>query len=148
MSDPTDSAQPRPDVHEAARALIEAMGGARSVQSTLDAVRDRLVASVQRGGKTEDDAAAIVDDVLLPEFKSHVAELLDAMAGLYAAHLTADEMRDLEAWQRTPLGRKMLDLAPRLATESLAVSRAWGQRVVREALVKHAAELRRHGVAI
>ena len=124
------------------------MGGARSVQSTLDAVRDRLVAVVQRGGKTEDDAVAIVDDVLLPEFKSHVAEILDAMAGLYAAHLTVAEMRDLEAWQRTPLGRKMLDLAPRLATESLAVSRAWGERVVREAVVRHAAELRRRGVAI
>ena len=124
------------------------MGGARSVQSTLDSVRERLVAVVQRGGKGADDAVAIVDDVLLPEFKSHIAELLEAMAGLYAAHFTASEMRELEDWQKTPLGRKMLGLAPRLATESLTVSRAWGQRVVREALVRHAAELRRRGVAI
>ena len=124
------------------------MGGARSVQSTLNAVRERLVVIVQRGGKTADDAAAIVDDVLLPEFRSHVAEILDAMAALYAARLTVGEMRELEAWQKTPLGRKMLDLAPQLATESLTVSRAWSQRVVREALLRHAAELRRRGVAI
>ena len=101
---------------------------------------------MQSRGKTETEAVSIVDDVFLPEFKARVGELLDAMAEVYAAHFTVEEMRELQAWQRTPVGLKALGVAPRIATESLAASRAWSERVASEALAKHADELRRRGV--
>lgn len=56
--------------------------------------------------------------------------LLDTMlretANLYARHFTADELRQITAFYKTPVGVKMLASMPQLMTESMQM----GQRIV------------------
>ena len=55
-----------------------------------------------------------------------IDEMLVEIAPLYANNYTVAELKELTAFYRTPLGRKMLALSPRLSAESMAI----GQRIV------------------
>lgn len=55
-----------------------------------------------------------------------IEEMMTEMAPLYAQNYTVSELKELAAFYRTPLGRKMMELTPRLTAESMAL----GQKVV------------------
>lgn len=55
-----------------------------------------------------------------------IEEMMAEIGPLYARNYTVDELKQLSAFYRTPLGQKMLALSPRLAAESMAV----GQKIV------------------
>lgn len=55
-----------------------------------------------------------------------VDEMMAEIGPLYARNYSVDELKQLSAFYRTPLGQKMLALSPRLAAESMAV----GQKIV------------------
>lgn len=55
-----------------------------------------------------------------------IDEMMAEIGPLYARHYTVAELKELAAFYRTPLGRKMLALSPRLGAESMAI----GQKVV------------------
>ncbi len=55
-----------------------------------------------------------------------IDEMMAEIGPLYARNYSVDELKQLSAFYRTPLGQKMLALSPRLAAESMAV----GQKIV------------------
>jgi hypothetical protein len=55
-----------------------------------------------------------------------IDEMLVEIAPLYTRNYTVAELKELTAFYRTPLGRKMMALSPRLSAESMAI----GQRIV------------------
>jgi hypothetical protein len=55
-----------------------------------------------------------------------IDEMMAEIAPLYVKNYTVAELKELTVFYRTPLGRKMLALSPRLGAESMAI----GQRVV------------------
>lgn len=55
-----------------------------------------------------------------------IDEMMVEIAPLYARNYTVAELKELTAFYRTPLGRKMMALSPRLSAESMAI----GQRIV------------------
>jgi len=55
-----------------------------------------------------------------------VDEMMAEIAPLYAQNYSVSELKELTAFYRTPLGKKMLALTPRLTAESMAL----GQKVV------------------
>lgn len=138
-------------MNEAGRQEARRLFGARSeaglgdesrlVEQTLDDIRQRLAETLARGegqDGTQDGTLMLVDEILLPEFKAQVDALLDALADIHASYFTIDELRDLHAWAQDPAVQKMTALGPRIATESRAASQAWTERVMRDALLKHA----------
>ena len=55
-----------------------------------------------------------------------IDEMMIEIAPLYVKNYTVAELKELTAFYRTPLGRKMMALTPRLSAESMAI----GQRIV------------------
>jgi hypothetical protein len=55
-----------------------------------------------------------------------IDEMMAEIAPLYVKNYTVAELHELTAFYRTPLGRKVVALSPRLSTESMAA----GQRIV------------------
>jgi hypothetical protein len=49
-------------------------------------------------------------------------EILEAMVPVYARHYTVEEIRQLSAFYKTPIGHKSLVVMPQLMAESMAVS--------------------------
>jgi hypothetical protein len=54
----------------------------------------------------------------------------------------------LRAFFLSPIGVKLTTLRPLITQETSAAGRAWGKRVVADAIRKHADELRQRGLKI
>ena len=63
---------------------------------------------------------------------SLIDDMIAEMVPLYTTYYTTAEIKELTVFYRSPLGRKMLSVTPRLTAESMAV----GQRVVTPRLGK------------
>lgn len=57
------------------------------------------------------------------------AEFTTLLATVYARHFTAEELRGLLAFNRSPLGQRLIALQGQVAQESMEAGRAWGARV-------------------
>jgi len=44
------------------------------------------------------------------------------LVGLYSRHFTADELKQIAAYYRTPVGAKSLQVMPQVMAESMAIS--------------------------
>jgi len=87
--------------------------GADKKREALARVEQMLPAMLQAMNRTFSDPALI-------------DEMMKEIAPLYTKNYTSAELKELTAFYRTPLGRKMLALTPRLSAESMAI----GQRIV------------------
>jgi len=51
-----------------------------------------------------------------------VTEMETELVGLYSRHFTADELKQIAAYYRTPVGAKSLQVMPQVMAESMAIS--------------------------
>ena len=137
-----------PEAREAARALVEAMGGGQQFAATLHHMRGPLIGSIQQQSPkvAPAEVARIVDEILVPEFQARSGEVAEATAAIWASRLTVGEMRELAAFYATPLGRKLLAVTPEMSAEVLRTGQAWAARVIGEAIAKHREALRARGL--
>lgn len=138
------------ELRAAARELAIAQDTENQIRATLRAIRGNLVDTMMRGAPQLAPArvAEIVDELLMPEFEARVGALAASLEGVIARHYTVEEMRDLAAFYRTPLGRRLLEATPGLAAEAMRVGQAWGEEVARAALARNRDELRRRGITL
>lgn len=61
-----------------------------------------------------------------------IDEMLDQMVPLYTNNYSVDEIKQLTVFYKSPVGRKMMALSPRLAAEGMAI----GQRIMNPRLGK------------
>lgn len=72
---------------------------------------------------------AVFWDRLLAQVRARRGELEEMMADVYARHFTSDDVRQLLAFYRTPVGQKLLAMQPAVLQESMAAGQAWGARL-------------------
>ncbi len=133
----------------AAKALVATMGGSTMVTKIFAAMRGQIInIIVERGHVTQQKAQAAWDEILMPEMVAHANELTNAIAEVYSENFTSDDLRGLQAFYGTPLGRKLLEKQPIVGSESMAIGRAWGQRVGRDAFEKHKQDLQKRGITL
>ena len=136
------------ETRAAAQELLQAIRAERQYTAVLGALRGELVTQVQRTGKPEADASTIVDEVLMPEMRSRIGEFVDSLSAIYASQLSVDQMHAIRDFYATPAGQKLLAVQPAVAALAATAWRVWGDRVMGEALAKHADELRKRGVVL
>lgn len=56
-------------------------------------------------------------------------ELEDLITGVYDRHFTTDDVKQLLAFYRTPVGQKVVAALPAITQESMVVGRDWGSRI-------------------
>ncbi|MGG7602943.1 DUF2059 domain-containing protein [Massilia sp. BKSP1R2A-1] len=61
-----------------------------------------------------------------------IDEMINEMVPLYANNYTVEEIKQLTAFYKSPVGRKMMTLTPKLAAEGMAI----GQRIMNPRLGK------------
>ncbi|MGO4714411.1 DUF2059 domain-containing protein [Bradyrhizobium sp. 2TAF24] len=71
-----------------------------------------------------------------------------AMAEIYAINFTEQELRDLIAFYKSPLGQKFLDQEPKSITGSLAYMNDWASAFSNEVAAKFRSEMRARGKEI
>ncbi len=149
---PTAPAAPAGATEEsrsAARELIALLNTDAQSEQMMTAVSHQVAAALaQSSGKPAAEVIAIIDEVLMPEFRQRMPELRDFTVELWAAQMTAPELRELKAFYETPLGRRLQEVTPTVAAASAGFGMKWGQEVALSALAKHRETLRARGLKI
>ncbi|WP_426341942.1 DUF2059 domain-containing protein [Pseudoduganella sp. S-14] len=99
----------------------------QQIEATIQA--DTTLTDVQRKEKLQQLQAQLpkMTEILNSVFTDPglMADMEAEMIALYSRHFTADELKQIAAYYRTPVGMKSMQLMPQVMAESMAI----GQRV-------------------
>lgn len=130
-----------------ARALTDMLDVPRQIEVLLARMRADIVQATMRAADlSEAAAAAIVDDILMPNFRARNAELVAVMIEPYALNFTITDLKALRSFFVTSLGQKLLRTLPIARAQGEQAGLAWGQRVFQDSVDRHADELRARGL--
>jgi hypothetical protein len=140
-----------PEAHKEAAALTEMIGVTKQSQQLIAIMRNQMIQLVMRAGSKPpaddptkppelmkaEDAAKIVDELLMPEFTAQQAELTNQIIDVWANNFTLDDLKGLRAFYNTPLGQKLIQTLPAVTQQGMSAGQAWGQRIYQAAIQKH-----------
>jgi hypothetical protein len=112
-----------------------------AVITTLQNVKNSLVqANINLQRDIEDISLKLARDMINRE-----SEIGDGMARIYATNFSEQELKDLLAFYKSPLGKKSLEQEPKSIEESLAFLRTWADNLAQEINEKFREELKKRG---
>lgn len=118
---------PTPSALSAAREflMMKNVGAmfAGAVPGVVDQVRNGLTQQNLNYQKDLSDVAAVV----VKNFAGRENEIGEGMAQIYANEFTEQELKDLVAFYKTPLGQKLLSNEPLAVANSMGWMRQWTQ---------------------
>jgi uncharacterized protein len=134
-----------PDALAAAKELMTEARLADQINTMLPAIMQQLKPLIAKGNPLiERDYDALVP-VMMKIMNSRMDEFLNSGARIYARHFTAEEMRQVVGFYRTPAGRKFLQKQPEVFEESMALGQQFGQAMARDVQDRMSEELRKRG---
>ena len=77
---------------------------------------------------------------------ANMRQLTDQIARIYAEEFTAEEMRQILAFYKTPVGKKLIARMPNLVRRSQLAGRAWGQQMARKAMQRLRQKAKERGI--
>jgi len=82
---------------------------------------------------------------LRTEFVPRTTELLNDAAKLYATRFSEQELRDVLAFYKSPLGQKVVSEEPAILDESMKNVDTWAGKFANEVMAKFRAEMKKKG---
>ena len=79
------------------------------------------------------------------QYDPRVSELIDASARIYATHFTEQELKDLLAFYKSPLGQKVLAEEPKVLDESMVFAGTWADNLSGDVMAKMRADMKKRG---
>lgn len=140
-------AQPAPSAAAiaSAREVVEVKGGSAMFDPVIVSVIEQTKgALLQTNPQLAKDLEA-VGTQLRNEFAPRRDELLAQAAKLYAARFTEQELKEMAAFYKSPLGKKMVVQEPLVLEETFNYVQQWGPRVGEEVMNRFRAEMKKKG---
>ena len=117
---------------------------AHAVPRIVQKTKDTLIASNLNYQKDLDEVAVIV----ARKFAGREQEVGAGMANIYAGEFTEQELKDLVAFYKSPLGHKLLTTEPNTVQMSMAYMNRWAQSFADVVNAEFRAEMRKRGKTI
>jgi hypothetical protein len=146
MAGPALAQAPSPDAMSAARELMLVTKSIEMVKSILPAVANNLKPAVVQGRPEVDRAYDTILPIVMESMSDRMDKAVDEIAALYASNFSAQELRELAAFYRSPTGQKLVEKQPLIAKESMAIGQKFGQAVAKEIQGRIVEELRKAGI--
>ncbi|MDC7788557.1 DUF2059 domain-containing protein [Rhodoplanes sp. TEM] len=142
---PAQAQQPAPSAVAAARELIILKGGNAMfdpiVAGVIEFVKNSYVpTNPQLAGPLNEVAAKLRKD-----YDGKRAELLGEVAKVYAEKFTEAELKELVAFYKSPLGKKMSTEEPVAIDQSLKNAQVWADSFSGEVMSKFREEMKKKG---
>jgi hypothetical protein len=145
---PARAETPSSESIAAAKELVATIKLGEQFKSLMPTIMTTLKPAIVQGrANVERDYDAMIP-MLLQSFQSRMDELSDAVVKVYASNFTADDLRALIVFYKTPVGQKFLRKTPLLAQQTMAVGQQFGRSVASEIRTRMIEELRKKGHAI
>jgi uncharacterized protein len=145
---PAQAQQPSANALALAKEIIIVKGGNAIydpvVPQVVEQARGLFLQSNPTLGKDINEVAAKLQAELTPR----TAELLNDGARLYASKFTEQELKDVLAFYKSPVGRKVITQEPAILDQSSSNVDVWANKLADEVIAKFRAEMRKRGKEI
>ena len=142
---PAQAQQPTANALALAKEIIIVKGGTAIydpvVPGIVNQARTVFLQSNPLLGKDLNEVAAKLQAELTPR----TAELINDGARLYASKFTEQELKDVLAFYKSPLGRKVISQEPVILDQSTNNIDVWANKLAEEVISKFRTEMRRRG---
>lgn len=129
----------------AARSLVTTMRLADQYKALLPTILLTLKpALTQDRPEIERDYAAMTP-LIADAFTPYYSAMIDGAAAIYASNFTVDELHQIEAFYREPVGQKLLERNPAIAQQAAQVGRDIGRKAAEDLRAKLTEALRQKG---
>jgi hypothetical protein len=145
QSSATQSPTLAPEALAAARELVVAAHAADNLKTLLPIIMKQLKPAIVQGRAEIDRDYDAIMPQLLDGMLARTDAFLDAIAVVYARNLTIDEMKELTAFYRSPIGQSFLQKMPVIFQESMTMGRRFGEEAASELHDHMIEELRKRG---
>jgi uncharacterized protein len=128
-----------------ARDLVETKGGGAMFDPVIISVVEQTKAALLQ---TSPQLAKDLNDVaqqLRVEFAPRRDQLIAEAAKLYAERFSEQELKDILAFYKSPIGRKMNSVEPQVLDQTFNYIQDWGQRTSEEVMNRFRAEMKKKG---
>jgi uncharacterized protein len=136
---------PTPAAVAAAKELVSLKGGAAMfdplIPGVIESVKNAFVPTNPQLTPQLNEVA----NLLRKEYDAKRAEILNEVSKIYAQHFTEQELRDLVAFYKTPLGHKMITEEPIALDQSLKAAQSWATQFSDVVMERFRAEMKKRG---
>jgi hypothetical protein len=144
----SQSQPPSPDAMAAARELVATSRAADHLKTLLPLIMQQLKPAIVQGRENVGRDYDAVMPQLIEAMAARSEAFAEGVAVIYARTFTADELRQVTAFYRGPVGQKFLEKMPVIVQESMAMGQKLGQEIAAELRSRMIEELRKRGHAI
>jgi hypothetical protein len=145
---PARAETPSPESIAAAKELVATIKLDEQFKNLLPMIMTTLKPAIVQGrADVERDYDAMIP-MLLQGFQNRMGELSDAVVKVYASNFSADDLRALTVFYKTPVGQKFLQKTPLVTRQTMAAGQQFGRSVAGEIRTRMIEELRKKGHAI
>ena len=129
----------------AARDLIQLKGAASMfdpvVPGVIETAKNMFMQTNMSLAKDLNEVAA----QLRKDYAGKSAEIANEMARIYAQQFSEKEIAEAVAFYRTPLGKKLIEVEPKVLEQGMTNVQNWADRFSEEVTAKFRAEMRKKG---
>ena len=134
-----------PESMAAAKELVDASKTTDAFKTLLPMMMQQIKpVVVQKRPAVEKDFDQIVP-LMIEAANEQVGKFAEAVAVIWASNFTADELRQVSAFYRTPAGQKFLQQMPVIAQQSMAMGQKFGESLMNDLQGRMKDELRKRG---
>jgi len=110
---------------QAIRNLLEVQGASKNATRMLD----MMIASLKRSNPN-------VDAKFWVAFRKKIDpnDLIELIIPIYEKHFTVEDIHQVTAFYKSPVGRKFVSLQPQIMQESIAAGQRWGAQIAQQVM--------------
>ena len=136
---------PSPEALAVARSLISTMKLTDQYKALLPVILLSIKPAVVQGRpeieRDYDTMAAQIADAYAPYYSS----MVDSAASLYASNFTVDELREIDAFYRLPVGQKLLQKSLAITQQSMQIGQDASRKAAEDLRIRLTDLLRQKG---
>jgi hypothetical protein len=142
---PAPAQEPSPAAVAAAKELIEMKGALNMFEPLVPGVIETAKNAYLRTNPGLSKDLNEVAAALKTEYAGKRADIANEIARTYAAQFTEKELRDVIAFYKTPAGKKVIDVEPRVLEQSMTRVQSWAERFSDDMMKSFRAEMKKKG---
>ena len=136
---------PSPEAKAAARSLVTTMKLADQYKALLPAILLGIKPAVtQDRPELERDYDAMMP-MIADAFTPYYESMVDGIVTVYANNFTVQELQEIEAFYRQPIGQKMLEKMPSISQQAIALGQEVGRKAADDLRQRLTEALRQKG---
>lgn len=130
---------------ETAKEIVTIKGGDNMFGPLIPNIVEQAKSMFEQQNPNLGKDLATVAAKLRTDLGPRMSEINNEIAKSYAAHFTESELKEMIAFYKSPVGRKMITEEPKALAQAVNFAQNWAQTFSEEVLTRYRAEMKKLG---